>query len=250
MLRADGSDAHRLDTGPVREFRWSPIGHRIAFAIHDGAVVVNVDGSNRQDVPSADAPVWSPDGTALAYARIDRLTPGSAGQPQQPEASLRIVRADAVVRASCWMGARPLMTVSSRLTGRPTAGTSSTGPTRTSRVPFWRMARRSWRCQLPADNPCSWWTGCSCTARRTSGRQTARGWRLWTGRVAWRGRTRRSQSPRLAAACSACRTRTARTSSRPGHPMAGESPSAAAPLPRVSAAAMMLAMRSPSAASG
>jgi hypothetical protein len=54
----------------------------------------DADGSNRHTLPAVGAPVWSPDGTWLAYTRVDRLTPAPPGQPRQPEASLWIVHSN------------------------------------------------------------------------------------------------------------------------------------------------------------
>jgi Tol biopolymer transport system component len=69
-MNADGSESRNLtdDLGggnPV----WSPDGTRIAFECVGGICVVNGDGSDPRNLANGGNPVWSPDGTKIAFER-------------------------------------------------------------------------------------------------------------------------------------------------------------------------------------
>ncbi len=67
VMAADGSNPVRLAAGgsPV----WSPDGSRIAFASRDGVTVMNADGTGLRMLAEGSAPAWSPDGQRLAFTR-------------------------------------------------------------------------------------------------------------------------------------------------------------------------------------
>ena len=95
-MRPDGSQerdlAGSIDLGVVGGVAWSPDGKRLAFtvqtSIHEpldvmGVLVMDADGSNKrglQNIPvhanwrcDPSGPTWSPDGTRVAVAGVDRI---------------------------------------------------------------------------------------------------------------------------------------------------------------------------------
>ena len=87
VVRADGTEAHQLDAGPVLRIAWSPLRDRIAYSLNGGLYLVNADGSERRElvsppgkepgVGSVMSVAWSPDGEWIAFHRTDRGTPGA-----------------------------------------------------------------------------------------------------------------------------------------------------------------------------
>jgi len=86
VVDRDGSDLRELDKdGEVRGISWSPDGSRIAYASVSGGPMdrgiwtVSPDGSDSSlifdsatglDSRAAGSPVWSPDGTQIAFQRV------------------------------------------------------------------------------------------------------------------------------------------------------------------------------------
>jgi Tol biopolymer transport system component len=75
VVRADGSELHRIATGFQglgREVVWSPDGKRIAFQdAKQRLSIVDADGGNVDVLaPHGEAPAWSPDGKRLAFLRV------------------------------------------------------------------------------------------------------------------------------------------------------------------------------------
>jgi Tol biopolymer transport system component len=68
VMDADGTNRVRLAAGssPV----WSPDGSRIAFVSADGVTVMNTDGSDTRALTAGVDPTWSPDGARLAVSRL------------------------------------------------------------------------------------------------------------------------------------------------------------------------------------
>ncbi len=75
VMNADGSDLTNLTTSPA-DLRsgfsqmipvWSPDGTKIAYDGDDGLYVMNADGSNQTRIASGQNPSWSPDGTRIAF---------------------------------------------------------------------------------------------------------------------------------------------------------------------------------------
>jgi hypothetical protein len=68
VMDADGTDRVRLAGGgsPV----WSPDGSLIAFVAEGGVTVMNADGSDARALADGVDPAWSPDGTRLAFSRV------------------------------------------------------------------------------------------------------------------------------------------------------------------------------------
>src|SRR5262249_30270440 len=76
VMNEDGTNLHRVADGTGASF--SPDGTKLAFAATTpapGIYVANVDGTNARLVVSGNAwdPVWSPDGSELAFARKNEL---------------------------------------------------------------------------------------------------------------------------------------------------------------------------------
>jgi hypothetical protein len=95
LVRADGTGAHVLDHGPVKEFAWSPTADQLAFTLGwgqpDELWVVNADGTHQVNlvsrqgvgessgqVESAGSFLWHPMGGKLIYEQW-------VGGPNQPQ---------------------------------------------------------------------------------------------------------------------------------------------------------------------
>lgn len=69
-MAPDGSDRRQLaHVSAMVTLAWSPDGKQLALAGPDGIAVMNADGSGLRKISSThgDHPVWSPDGTAIAF---------------------------------------------------------------------------------------------------------------------------------------------------------------------------------------
>ena len=67
IVGVDGSGLTKVDG---KDVRWSPTGRQLAFRSAGGIWVTNADGSGRRLVaPVGRNPVWSPDGSRIAYER-------------------------------------------------------------------------------------------------------------------------------------------------------------------------------------
>ena len=67
-MDADGTNRVRLAAGSLPV--WSPDGSRIAFVSADGVTVMNADGSDARALTAGVDPTWSPDGARLAVSRV------------------------------------------------------------------------------------------------------------------------------------------------------------------------------------
>jgi TolB protein len=106
VMRADGSHIRRLTRNEAVDSdpSWSPDGERIAFArlsavgteaARGGIFTINANGGDEVQLTHAaaptfdSAPVWSPDGSRIAFARVD-----IASGFEQPRAAIEVVRPD------------------------------------------------------------------------------------------------------------------------------------------------------------
>jgi TolB protein len=106
VMRAEGSHIRRLTTNEAVDAdpSWSPDGERIAFArltavgteaARGGIFIMSANGGDEVQLTHAaaptfdSAPAWSPDGSRIAFARVD-----IASGFEQPRAAIYIVRAD------------------------------------------------------------------------------------------------------------------------------------------------------------
>jgi TolB protein len=74
VMKADGTNVHKVTDGPILDPAWSPDGRQITFVLQNpfGLAVVNVDGSGRQllyetgdRVPNS--PSWTPNGCRIVF---------------------------------------------------------------------------------------------------------------------------------------------------------------------------------------
>ena len=88
LMEIESRRTQRLLEGPANDRlpTWSPSGDSIAFVSDregsEGIWIASSDGSGSRRVGSLDAratspPVWSPDGTKLAFSTLDRTRPGN-----------------------------------------------------------------------------------------------------------------------------------------------------------------------------
>jgi Tol biopolymer transport system component len=82
-----GGGAHRKLAALVASFSWAPDSRRIAYVHYDGAsqagnalATVDIMGANRRFAIDATPlagppPVWSPDGTRIAFTGVDPKNP-------------------------------------------------------------------------------------------------------------------------------------------------------------------------------
>jgi TolB protein len=72
VANADGSGATRLTEGD--DPAWSPEGTRLAFTrVNAGLFVINADGSGERFIGPGATPDWSPDGGSLVFSHMDDI---------------------------------------------------------------------------------------------------------------------------------------------------------------------------------
>lgn len=71
VMNADGSAAAALGVEGSAP-KWSPDGQQILFNAAGMITVIRVDGTDRRPLTPGGGAVWSPDGTRIAFARVDR----------------------------------------------------------------------------------------------------------------------------------------------------------------------------------
>jgi Tol biopolymer transport system component len=97
VVRSDGTHLHRIARSFDLSSAWSPTGERLAYALSNGVVVVDLANgrlrrltNERLDDPANEPPVWSPDGRWILYRRTDL----DAGATWQDHLQLWVVRSD------------------------------------------------------------------------------------------------------------------------------------------------------------
>lgn len=106
VARVDGSDEHELGE-TFDAFAWSPDSTRLAFATTTGALVVaNADGSGARTIGHGSMPAWSPQGHLIAYSTGARVhvvrNDGSADTPSSTRVDVNPVWSPDGTRLAYW----------------------------------------------------------------------------------------------------------------------------------------------------